>query len=157
MRFGAAAVARLRGSVDAAMRDLWWPFTQHTGLQRERVSVVDARCGEDLAVFQEPGASLMGSQEEGSRPGPKIKRQYDACASWWTQASSCSKLCTFICGPQICRMMAQGRPSWLTLVCPGEGGGGGGGRRQIVFIASLYFCCCGSYFLKQSLIFNSKL
>ena len=58
------------------MTDVWYPFTQHSGLSPEDVTVIDARSGEDMLVFK-PG------DEQGL--DSRLEAQYDACASWWTQ------------------------------------------------------------------------
>lgn len=47
----------------------WWPFTQHTLVPEEKVTVIDSRCGENFAV----------------KSSDRISQQFDACASWWTQ------------------------------------------------------------------------
>ncbi|KAJ4827784.1 Bifunctional dethiobiotin synthetase/7,8-diamino-pelargonic acid aminotransferase, mitochondrial [Turnera subulata] len=51
---------------------LWWPFTQHTLVPEEKVTVIDSRCGENFAVYKGENDEFM-------------TQQFDACASWWTQ------------------------------------------------------------------------
>ena len=63
----------------SASKNLWWPFTQHATVLKDNVTVIDYRCGEHLAVYQ-PGSAADSQQQ------PKLQMQYDACASWWTQA-----------------------------------------------------------------------
>lgn len=75
------AVARLQQARSSAKSRLWWPFTQHTNVQQDDVTVIDARCGEQYAVYQPSNARREAAQ---------LQLQYDACASWWTQVSFCS-------------------------------------------------------------------
>ncbi|KFK27306.1 hypothetical protein AALP_AA8G365300 [Arabis alpina] len=50
----------------------WWPFTQHSLVPEETVTVIDSRCGEHFSIYK---ASDNNS----------ITQQFDGCASWWTQ------------------------------------------------------------------------
>ncbi|XP_021755387.1 bifunctional dethiobiotin synthetase/7,8-diamino-pelargonic acid aminotransferase, mitochondrial-like [Chenopodium quinoa] len=54
---------------------LWWPFTQHQFVPKEKVTVIDSRCGENFAVHKADNGNVM-------------TQQFDACASWWTQGPS---------------------------------------------------------------------
>ncbi|CAD7699109.1 unnamed protein product [Ostreobium quekettii] len=59
-----------------AKQCLWWPFTQHSTVQDSDVTVIDARCGEHFSVFS------------GGNGNPGfLEKQYDGCASWWTQGT----------------------------------------------------------------------
>lgn len=69
------AVAKLEHAKEAAKAKLWWPFTQHTNVQQDDVTVIDARCGEQYAVYQKAKDTQKA----------ELQLQYDACASWWTQ------------------------------------------------------------------------
>lgn len=51
---------------------LWWPFTQHQLVPKEKVTVIDSRCGENFAVHKVDTRDVL-------------TQQFDACASWWTQ------------------------------------------------------------------------
>lgn len=51
---------------------LWWPFTQHQFVPKEKVTVIDSRCGENFAVHKVDTRDVL-------------TQQFDACASWWTQ------------------------------------------------------------------------
>ena len=70
------AVSKLSTLAEKTLADVWYPFTQHSGLEPKDVTVIDARSSEDMLVFK-PGGSQNFS--------PRIELQYDACASWWTQ------------------------------------------------------------------------
>lgn len=48
----------------------WWPFTQHSLVPKDTITVIDSRCGENFSVYKSSGF---------------ITQQFDACASWWTQ------------------------------------------------------------------------
>lgn len=61
------------------LQQVWYPFTQHRGLQERDITVIDARAGDELLVFKEAGAN--GAAD-------RIEPQFDACASWWTQVKS---------------------------------------------------------------------
>ena len=67
-------MAELGSAQAAAKAKLWWPFTQHATVQQDKVTVIDARCGEQYAVYK-----ITDNQEA------QLQLQYDACASWWTQ------------------------------------------------------------------------
>ncbi|KAK9099928.1 hypothetical protein Scep_023358 [Stephania cephalantha] len=62
---------RLHEMPQKAGNILWWPFTQHSLVPEENVTVIDSRCGENFAVYK------------GGNHG--FVQQFDACASWWTQ------------------------------------------------------------------------
>lgn len=74
-RLSCSAVAKLDSTKAAAKANLWWPFTQHSNVQQDDVTVIDARCGEQYAVYQPAGPNQTA----------QLQLQYDACASWWTQ------------------------------------------------------------------------
>lgn len=63
----------------AAKKNFWWPFTQHSTVLQDSVTVIDSRCGESFAVYQPGNKSDAAAQ---------LQMQYDACASWWTQGIS---------------------------------------------------------------------
>lgn len=58
---------------------LWWPFTQHSLVPEQSITLIDSRCGENFAVHK------VQSQKNGK---DCIVQQFDACASWWTQGPS---------------------------------------------------------------------
>lgn len=70
------AVTQLSEAQAAAKGMFWWPFTQHSTVLKDSVTVIDSRCGESFAVFQ--------PNQEGEYAA-RLQMQYDACASWWTQ------------------------------------------------------------------------
>lgn len=43
---------RLHDMPKKACNILWWPFTQHKFVPQENVTVIDSRCGENLAVHK---------------------------------------------------------------------------------------------------------
>ncbi|KAL4182127.1 hypothetical protein AMTRI_Chr12g274370 [Amborella trichopoda] len=53
----------------------WWPFTQHSLVPEETVTVIDSRSGENFAIHKVKKDSNYEF----------ISHQFDACASWWTQ------------------------------------------------------------------------
>ncbi|KAF9614442.1 hypothetical protein IFM89_018678 [Coptis chinensis] len=65
-------VHRLQEMPKKARKILWWPFTQHSLIPEESVTVIDSRLGENFAVHR-------------VRSCEYITEQFDACASWWTQ------------------------------------------------------------------------
>ena len=73
------AVNLLSDASTSAKKNLWWPFTQHSTVLKDSVTVIDSRCGEEFAVYQ-PGTATQSV--------PRLQMQYDACASWWTQVKS---------------------------------------------------------------------
>lgn len=56
-----------------AQNVLWWPFTQHAGLNPSHVNVIDSAFEDFFTVVRDSGA------------GPSTSSLYDASASWWTQ------------------------------------------------------------------------
>ncbi|BFZ58333.1 hypothetical protein PYCC9005_005395 [Savitreella phatthalungensis] len=64
-------VQRLREMPGKALHTLWYPFTQHGLLEREKVNVMDSAYGDDFAC--------LDAEKQGLRP------VFDASASWWTQ------------------------------------------------------------------------
>ena len=79
------AVNLLNTAQAGAKSSLWWPFTQHSTVLKEDVSVIDSRRGESFAVYQQ-------GKGEGARAGAGLQMQYDGCASWWTQVEHTSLL-----------------------------------------------------------------
>ncbi len=71
-------VALLGEAQAAAKKNFWWPFTQHSTVLQDSVTVIDSRCGESFAVYQPGNKSGTAAQ---------LQMQYDACASWWTQVT----------------------------------------------------------------------
>ncbi|KAL2928922.1 Bifunctional dethiobiotin synthetase/7 8-diamino-pelargonic acid aminotransferase mitochondrial [Bienertia sinuspersici] len=65
-------VKRLHDLKKKAEDILWWPFTQHQLVPKEKITVIDSRCGESFAVHKADSRDI-------------ITQQFDACASWWTQ------------------------------------------------------------------------
>lgn len=45
-------VKKLHDSRKKAGDILWWPFTQHHLVPKEKVTVIDSRCGENFAVHK---------------------------------------------------------------------------------------------------------
>lgn len=45
-------IGRLREVPKRAGQVFWWPFTQHTLVPEETVTVIDSRCGENFAVYK---------------------------------------------------------------------------------------------------------
>ena len=78
--------ARLAAIPAAARSTIWWPFTQHKGMTDGSITVIDARVGESYSV-------VRGHGDTSSAPTPadlSIVREYDGCASWWTQGTHMS-------------------------------------------------------------------
>ncbi len=64
---------------DDALESIWWPFTQHAMVERDAVTVIDGRYGEDFAIY----AQSCNTSKDGS-----ILLRFDGSASWWTQGLS---------------------------------------------------------------------
>lgn len=45
-------IDRLQSMPEKAMTSLWWPFTQHSLVSKEGVTVIDSRSGENFSVFE---------------------------------------------------------------------------------------------------------
>ena len=74
-----ARVSRLKTAPARAMKNLWWPFTQHDLVDEQDVNVIDSRSGEDFGVYVKDA--------DGGGPGG-IHLRFDGAASWWTQGVS---------------------------------------------------------------------
>ncbi|KAL0037506.1 hypothetical protein WJX77_000433 [Trebouxia sp. C0004] len=72
-------ITLLSEAQSAAKKNFWWPFTQHSTVLQDSVTVIDSRCGESFAVYHPGNKSDTDAQ---------LQMQYDACASWWTQGMS---------------------------------------------------------------------
>lgn len=66
------AVEKLKELASQTLQCVWYPFTQHKGLNPTDITVIDARSGEDMLVVK----------------GNGIEPNFDACASWWTQVGA---------------------------------------------------------------------
>ncbi|MCO5563043.1 hypothetical protein L7F22_016679 [Adiantum nelumboides] len=66
-------ISRLREMQKKAGEYLWWPFTQHSFVLEDQVTVIDARVGDSFMIYKNAGNLDF------------IMQQFDACASWWTQ------------------------------------------------------------------------
>ena len=64
---------------DDALESIWWPFTQHAMVERDAVTVIDGRYGEDFAIYTQS----CNTSKDGS-----ILLRFDGSASWWTQGLS---------------------------------------------------------------------
>ena len=71
------AVKLLDSAQAAAKQTIWWPFTQHSTVLKDNVTVIDSRFGESFAVYK----------PSSDNDPAKLQAQYDACASWWTQVT----------------------------------------------------------------------
>lgn len=74
-----ARLETLRKLPDEALKSFWWPFTQHAMVERDAVTVIDGRYGEDFAIY----AKNSGISHDGS-----VLLRFDGAASWWTQGLS---------------------------------------------------------------------
>ncbi len=72
------SVTLLGEAQSAAKKNFWWPFTQHSTVLQDSVTIIDSRCGESFAVYQPGNKNDTAAQ---------LQMQYDACASWWTQVT----------------------------------------------------------------------
>ncbi|KAI5069010.1 hypothetical protein GOP47_0015311 [Adiantum capillus-veneris] len=66
-------LTRLRDMQKKAGEYLWWPFTQHSLVSEDQITVIDARVGDSFMIFKNVNGSDL------------LMQQFDACASWWTQ------------------------------------------------------------------------
>lgn len=71
-------IQTLKNLPDEAMEKIWWPFTQHAMVDRDAVTVIDGRYGEDFAIYGQDPKGGDGS----------ISLRFDGAASWWTQGLS---------------------------------------------------------------------
>lgn len=91
-------VARLVTAPAAARSTVWWPFTQHKGMTDGSITLIDSRVGEHYSVVRghrspQPGNSPEASQiSETTVADLNVVREYDGCASWWTQGIHSSSL-----------------------------------------------------------------
>eukprot|EP00250_Pteridium_aquilinum_P016808 c23301_g1_i1 orf=265-2925(-) len=65
-------ISRLRDMQKKGGQLLWWPFTQHSLVSEDKITVIDARVGNSFMIYKNTGSET-------------ITPQFDACASWWTQ------------------------------------------------------------------------
>jgi len=72
-------LAALRKLPDEALSMFWWPFTQHATVERDSVTVIDGRYGEDFAIY----VPNSNAAKDGS-----VLLRFDGAASWWTQGLS---------------------------------------------------------------------
>ncbi|KAH9305032.1 hypothetical protein KI387_009436 [Taxus chinensis] len=72
-------IYRLHEMPMKARQILWWPFTQHSLVTEQSISLIDSRFGENFGVYK--GKNHKDVKES-------IVQQFDACASWWTQGPS---------------------------------------------------------------------
>lgn len=70
---------RLHEMPKKAGRLLWWPFTQHSLVPEQSITLIDSRYGENFAVHKVQSEKYAKDC---------IVQQFDACASWWTQGPS---------------------------------------------------------------------
>lgn len=66
-------IKRLHDMPRKAGSIFWWPFTQHSLVPEQSVTVIDSRYGENFVVHK-----VCNNRE-------MMVPQFDACASWWTQ------------------------------------------------------------------------
>jgi len=78
-------VAQLHAAAEETTSCIWWPFTQHSMVAAQDVTVIDSRCGEHFTVLKPAPPELQPRAERA--PG-SLATSFDACASWWTQGVS---------------------------------------------------------------------
>lgn len=67
-------VERLQSMPLEAKRRIWYPFTQHQGLEAERITTIDSACEDYFQTLDlDPSANSL------------LKPSFDGSASWWTQ------------------------------------------------------------------------
>ena len=69
-------IRRLNQMAGQAREKIWWPFTQHQGLEDKDIAVIDSARGD---YFQ-----ILGNDKDGGGIG-LLKSSFDGSASWWTQ------------------------------------------------------------------------
>ncbi|KAJ6002975.1 hypothetical protein N7451_005522 [Penicillium sp. IBT 35674x] len=69
-------IERLEEMTDRAQELIWYPFTQHQGMQAKDITVIDSAHDDYFHTF---GSSGNANQEGELRP------TFDGSASWWTQ------------------------------------------------------------------------
>lgn len=65
----------LESMASRAHRSLWYPFTQHSGLEAQALTVIDSAKGDHFQVFQ----------PDGDASSAVLGPVFDGSASWWTQ------------------------------------------------------------------------
>ncbi|KAJ5557018.1 hypothetical protein N7494_000933 [Penicillium frequentans] len=68
-------IERLEEMTDRAQELIWYPFTQHRGMQAKDITVIDSAHDDYFHTF---GSS--GTNQEG-----ELRPTFDGSASWWTQ------------------------------------------------------------------------
>ncbi|KAL6842248.1 hypothetical protein ACP4OV_027896 [Aristida adscensionis] len=76
--FHSGRIQRLNSMRRKSKDLLWWPFTQHSLVPTDSVTVIDSRCGENFSALKIKDNKMM------------LVPQFDACASWWTQGPDCN-------------------------------------------------------------------
>lgn len=74
-------VDRLESIADQAQKHIWYPFTQHQGLDKRSLNVVDSAYGDFFQTYR-PASRGEGDGQAGSNI---IGATFDGSASWWTQ------------------------------------------------------------------------
>lgn len=88
-------VASLESMASRAHRSIWWPFTQQSLLQPEKITVIDSAHGDyfQTLVPQTTTTTTTGNNNQSppaaDRPEPPpqalLRSSFDGSASWWTQ------------------------------------------------------------------------
>ncbi|KAJ5595401.1 uncharacterized protein N7459_001609 [Penicillium hispanicum] len=69
-------IERLDGMAEKAQDLIWYPFTQHQGMQPKDITVIDSAHDDYFQTFGSKGQSSTDSE---------LRPTFDGSASWWTQ------------------------------------------------------------------------
>ncbi|KAK4198341.1 bifunctional dethiobiotin synthetase/adenosylmethionine-8-amino-7-oxononanoate aminotransferase [Triangularia verruculosa] len=70
-----ARISRLESMPDAAAKTIWYPFTQHTHLPSDKITVIDSAKDSHFDTFDHPSPANKSV----------LRPMFDGSASWWTQ------------------------------------------------------------------------
>ena len=74
---------RLDKMAGQAQSHIWYPFTQHYGMKKEDISVIESAYGDFFQVYNPQKRDPASHRHDDSKP--HLKATFDGSASWWTQ------------------------------------------------------------------------
>ena len=77
----ASKIERLEKMADKAHTNIWYPFTQHHGLQKSSLNVIDSAHGDYFQTYNGPKSQHQDASSDDNLLQPTL----DGSASWWTQ------------------------------------------------------------------------
>lgn len=73
---------RLDEMAGQAKSQIWYPFTQHYGMKKEDISVIESAYGDFFQVYNPQTHDSVHSDRDSK---PHLQATFDGSASWWTQ------------------------------------------------------------------------